>query len=122
MPATTPPPVAHAALLAALADDGAKADRIRARAAQAALIEPAGAGAWRLTTHGAERSRAVDRAWRLWQFLLREQPESAALFSDLDVESIDRLLPSDAVLELEEKLRTAADPTKDRLATHGAPS
>lgn len=102
-------PVAHGTLLEALADDGTKANGLVARAAQAGLIEPAGAGAWRLTAHGVVRARAVDRAWRLWQFLLREQPESSALFSDLDVESIDRVLPADAVLELEEKLRSTDD-------------
>lgn len=118
----TKAPVAHDALLLALADDGAKANRLIERASHAELIEPAGAGAWRLTTHGIQRARAVDRAWRLWQLLLREQPESSALFSDLDVESIDRLLPADAVAELEEKLRTDTDPANDRLAAHGAPS
>lgn len=115
-------PVAHDALLLALSDDGAKANRLIERASNAELIEPAGAGAWRLTTLGAQRARAVDRAWRLWQLLLREQPESSALFSDLDVESIDRLLPAEAVAELEAKLPTGANPTNDRRAAHGATS
>lgn len=119
-------PVAHEELLAAL--DGAKASRLVARASHAQLIEAAGPGAWRLTSRGSQRARAIDRARRLWRLFLREQPESSAVFSDLDVESIDRLLPADAIAELEETLAAAEQPSAQipaaqmPAARQGAPS
>jgi manganese/zinc/iron transport system permease protein len=120
-PHAASPAVGHDALLAALAGDETKANRLLARTQHAELIEPAGPRAWRLTSRGTERARAIDRASRLWRLFLSDQPESSALFSDLDVESIDRLLPADALAELAEKLGAAEDsPARASAVVQGA--
>ncbi|HQU41287.1 MAG: hypothetical protein B7Z73_03175 [Planctomycetia bacterium 21-64-5] len=58
---------------------------------------------WRLTDAGLRRAAAVARAHRLWRMFLTEYPESVSLFSDLDVEKIDELLPSEVLAELENR-------------------
>jgi manganese/zinc/iron transport system permease protein len=53
------------------------------------------------TDQGMQRAASIIRADRLWRMFLTEYPDSASLFSNLDVEQIDRLLPRELVAELE---------------------
>lgn len=99
------PPIAAAAIARSCASSPARLERQLRRAARIDWIEPAGADAWRFTSSGLDRAARVARGYRLWRALLTEQPESASLMSELDLEVIDRMLPAETVRELETKMK-----------------
>lgn len=56
---------------------------------------------------GLQRAREVVRGQRLWEQFLLDHPEQASALADLTRETVDDVLPSDLVLELEDALRGA---------------
>ncbi len=74
------------------------------------------ADSWRLTEPGVARAAAVTRAHRLWRLFLTEYPESASLFTDLDVERIDEVLPTEIVAKLEKDSLRSASPHEEEAA------
>jgi manganese/zinc/iron transport system permease protein len=71
------------------------------------LAEPSGGDRFRLTSAGWQRAAHVTRGYRLWETFLREYPDLAHGYADLDAESVDELLPASIVSELEAKLKHA---------------
>lgn len=61
---------------------------------------------FQLTDAGRRRAAELERGFRLWELFLTEYADLAGSYIDLDAESIDRVLPTDLVQELEEKLRS----------------
>ena len=98
------PTISFDALLDRVALSSGRLRTLLRRAVGARLLRREGADLWRMTNLGRKRAAAVARAHRLWRLFLTEYPDSASLFSDLDVEKIDQLLPSETVSELEAKL------------------
>lgn len=72
------------------------------RGLRGAWIQPLD-GEWVLTESGRSRADALARAQRLWRCFLTTYPDSVSLFSDLDLETIDDVLPPDIITELEKK-------------------
>lgn len=102
------PPVAAAAIARSYAWSPAQLGRQLLRAARRGWLEPTATGAWRFTSSGLDRAASVARGYRLWRELLTEQPESASLLSELDLEAVDRMLPAETVRELEAKIKEAS--------------
>ena len=71
------------------------------------LAEPSSAGRFRLTPAGWQRAARVTRGYRLWETFLREYPDLAHGYADLDAESVDELLPPSIITELETELKHA---------------
>lgn len=61
----------------------------------------------RLTSTGLARAAAVARGYRLWRLFMEEHAGEVGAFKELDVESVDRLLPPDVVRQLEDSLAAA---------------
>lgn len=98
------PSIAFDALRHQVALSGSRLRTAARRAESARLLRREHAESWSLTETGLRRAAAVNRAHRLWRLFLTEYPDSASLFSDLNVETIDELLPAEIVTELETKL------------------
>lgn len=75
------------------------------RLAAGNLIRPRG-DTFELTDEGKQRARSIIATDRLWRQLLLDDPELAAS-ADLSRESLDGLLPPDAIRAFAEKLRDA---------------
>jgi manganese/zinc/iron transport system permease protein len=58
------------------------------------------AGQYRLTSTGRERADRVARGRKLWERFVLEYPELASHYADLDVESVDEVLPAAMIEEL----------------------
>lgn len=99
------PPIAVAALARGCGWSPAQFARQLRQAERFGLAESPAPHAWRLTGAGFARAERVARGYRLWCKLLTEQPESSTLMSELDLEAIDQMLPTEIVRELEGKLR-----------------
>ncbi|HEX4149810.1 MAG TPA: hypothetical protein VHY20_12515, partial [Pirellulales bacterium] len=71
------------------------------------LAESSGGGRFRLTAAGWQRAARVTRGYRLWETFLREYPDLAHGYANLDAESVDELLPRSIITELESSLKQA---------------
>ena len=79
--------------------------RLPARLTLDGLAESLGGDQYRLTPAGWQRALRVTRGYRLWETFLREYPDLAHGYANLDAESIDHVLPAPIVASLEAELK-----------------
>jgi manganese/zinc/iron transport system permease protein len=75
-----------------------------------------------LTPAGLVRAASVARGYRLWRLFMAEHADEVSAFTELDVETVDGLLPTEVVRQLEGMLEAAGRmPASGVAARRGSP-